>query len=310
MSSPTQILPSNVVSSKDNNLFSLVHSAIKQPFSQNFTISIRRTSTSSTRFSDASKSDDVSDANGLMLTFYSLFQTHFIRQFSAQKSSIPSKKIESPATAKTATKPGSVETNTDVNSVLTASPLEVKTKAGKLTVSAIEALKASQDAISGGGADDEAKKQQVLEIATKKGKLFVIATEKDNKLADIVLAKEKTGANDASTVVGNGGTATKPAVKPRRERVDFSRSSLERNFITPARAMSDFLLKLADLESLPKTKRRSPYEQEPPIIVYWRKDVEAKAIEVWGSRENLLRECLKREIEKKRHQQSECCLSS
>ena len=73
--------------------------------------------------------------------------------------------------------------------------------------------------------------------------------------------------------------------------------------------MSDFLLKMSDLEMLPKTKRRSPYEQEPPIVVYWRKDVEAKAIEVWGSRENLLRECLKREIEKKRHQQSELGLA-
>lgn len=86
--------------------------------------------------------------------------------------------------------------------------------------------------------------------------------------------------------------------------MDFTRSSLERNFITPARAISDFLLKQADLDTLPKTKRRSPYEQEPPITVYWRKDVEQKAIDVWGSRENLLRECLKREIEKKMHQQS------
>lgn len=73
--------------------------------------------------------------------------------------------------------------------------------------------------------------------------------------------------------------------------------------------MSDFLLKPADLENLPKTKRRSPYEQEPPITVYWRKDVEEKAIEVWGTRENLLRECLKREIEKKMQQQSELMVS-
>lgn len=68
--------------------------------------------------------------------------------------------------------------------------------------------------------------------------------------------------------------------------------------------MSDFLLKAADLEPLPKIKRRSPYEQEPPITVYWRKDVEAKAIEVWGSKEILLRETLKRELERKTHQQS------
>lgn len=108
---------------------------------------------------------------------------------------------------------------------------------------------------------------------------------------------EQNKSNDAAAKAA-------AAKKERRERVDFSRSSLERNFITPARAISDFLLKMSDLESLPKTKRRSPYEQEPPIIVYWRKDVEAKAIEVWGSREKLLRECLKREIERKQHQQS------
>lgn len=90
----------------------------------------------------------------------------------------------------------------------------------------------------------------------------------------------------------------------KRVRVNFSLSSLERNFITPNRAMSDFLLKPADLETLPKTKRRSPYEQEPPITVYWRKDVETKAIQVWGSRENLLKECLKRELGKKQHQQN------
>lgn len=91
----------------------------------------------------------------------------------------------------------------------------------------------------------------------------------------------------------------------KRKRVDFTISSLERNFITPVRAMSDFLLKPSDLESLPKTKRRSPYEREPPITVYWRKDVEAKALEVWGSKENLTKEQLKRDIEKKKYQQSQ-----
>lgn len=204
------------------------------------------------------------------------------------------------------------------DAMLNGSPLEVKTKAGKLTVTAIEALKPNEIAITGGSIGTEAKKQQNLEINTKKGKLFVIATSNDDKLADVVLTKIKTTAADVSAASngsskangdssGSGGgnvPPIKPVVKPRRERVDFSRSSLERNFITPARALSDFLLKLSDLDSLPKTKRRSPYEQEPPIIVYWRKDVEAKAIEVWGSRENLLRECLKREIDKKRHQQS------
>ena len=101
---------------------------------------------------------------------------------------------------------------------------------------------------------------------------------------------------------GTEGVATIKAKK--KSKVEKSTSSLERNFITPVRAMSDFLLKPSDLENLPKTKRRSPYEFEPPITVYWRKDVEAKALEVWGSREALMKELLMKELEQKAYQQN------
>lgn len=161
---------------------------------------------------------------------------------------------------------------------------------------------------------------QDLEIKTKLGNLLVRTTLDDTKLTSIVIENPKTENVQDSTIseklndeqrkndikddlIEKIAEKNKQLAK-KRVRVDFSRSSLERNFITPNRATTDFLLKAADLEVLPKTKRRSPYEQEPPITVYWRKDVEAKAIEVWGSRENLLKECLKREIEKKTHQQS------
>ncbi|XP_030563487.1 zinc transporter 9 [Drosophila novamexicana] len=90
---------------------------------------------------------------------------------------------------------------------------------------------------------------------------------------------------------------------PKRPRFDY-RMSLERNFVTPARALSDFMLTLSDLEKLPKIKRRSPYEQEPPMTVYWRRDVEAKALEVWGSKEGIVRERLKRDVERKQYQQN------
>uniref|UniRef100_A0A182PV61 Proton-coupled zinc antiporter SLC30A9, mitochondrial n=1 Tax=Anopheles epiroticus TaxID=199890 RepID=A0A182PV61_9DIPT len=168
-----------------------------------------------------------------------------------------------------------------------------------------------------------------LEIDTKHGKLVVKTTLADSKLQEIVIEKPNLEATLKQTVAAGQDVPKQPSLlaeedartkaeadlkeqlaeknrqlAKKRIRVDFSRSSLERNFITPVRAMSDFLLKPSDLETLAKTKRRSPYEQEPPITVYWRKDVEAKAIEVWGSRENLLKECLKREIEKKMHQQN------
>ncbi|XP_072747668.1 proton-coupled zinc antiporter SLC30A9, mitochondrial [Anoplolepis gracilipes] len=117
---------------------------------------------------------------------------------------------------------------------------------------------------------------------------------KDAKFAEKQFAESKEMSKD---------DAMSKKVK-KRMRVDKSTSSLERNFITPVRAMSDFLLKPSDLESLPKTKRRSPYEFEPPITVYWRKDVEAKALEAWGSREVLLKELLKKEVERKIYQQN------
>jgi solute carrier family 30 (zinc transporter), member 9 len=58
--------------------------------------------------------------------------------------------------------------------------------------------------------------------------------------------------------------------------VGCSKNQMERNFITPVRAMNEFHLKSSDLETLKKTERRSPYENEPPITVHWLKDVEAK----------------------------------
>lgn len=172
---------------------------------------------------------------------------------------------------------------------------------------------------------DNKSVDQHLEIDTNKGKLVVKATlNNDSKLQTVIIEKPKVDVASTIDKLKDKSDAEvkraleeelkikldeKPKVAPppppkKRSKLDPSHLSLERNFITPVRAMSDFLLKPADLESLPKTKRRSPYEQEPPITVYWRKDVEAKAIEVWGTRENLLKECLKREIEKKKHQQN------
>lgn len=169
------------------------------------------------------------------------------------------------------------------------------TKGGKLVVSVVEDLK------------KESPKS--IEHPTKNGTLLVHASvSQDDKLNDRIIFEQKANESKKNQIKTENVTpkASTVGTKTKERRVDFSRSSLERNFITPSRAISDFLLKISDLESLPKTKRRSPYEQEPPIIVYWRKDVEAKAIEVWGSRDNLLRECLKREIERKQHQQSQC----
>ncbi|XP_005188576.1 proton-coupled zinc antiporter SLC30A9, mitochondrial isoform X2 [Musca domestica] len=146
-----------------------------------------------------------------------------------------------------------------------------------------------------------------LDAATKKMLATKAAEASSGKILSIDMTATSQAATIAPAATAESSTPTPiPEVKPKpkRAKMDYNRSSLERNFITPARAMSDFLLKASDLETLPKIKRRSPYEQEPPITVFWRKDVEAKAINIWGTKENLIKECLKREVERKKHQQN------
>lgn len=172
------------------------------------------------------------------------------------------------------------------------------------------------------------RQEKILEIKTKGGNLIIrtTVTGGGKNVENVIIQKDNSDQQaeqlkEPPIIVTAPSSDINAEVKPqltekellaeknkelakKRKRVDFALSSLERNFITPNRAMSDFLLKATDLETLPKTKRRSPYEQEAPITVYWRKDVETKAIEIWGSRENLLKECLKRELEKKQQQQN------
>ncbi|XP_017879182.1 zinc transporter 9 [Ceratina calcarata] len=131
----------------------------------------------------------------------------------------------------------------------------------------------------------------------------IIELKKEN-LGQLKERKLDVRAKDDGQAKIDGPQESKPEVVKKRIKMDKSASSLERNFITPVRAMSDFLLKPSDLENIPKTKRRSPYEFEPPITVYWRKDVEAKALEVWGSREALAKELLKKELSQKQYQQN------
>ncbi|KAK5864535.1 hypothetical protein PBY51_015772 [Eleginops maclovinus] len=71
------------------------------------------------------------------------------------------------------------------------------------------------------------------------------------------------------------------------------------NFITAVRAMNEFCLKPSDLEQLRKIRRRSPHDDTEAFTVFLRSDVEAKALEVWGSHEALAREKnLRKEVER------------
>ena len=67
--------------------------------------------------------------------------------------------------------------------------------------------------------------------------------------------------------------------------------------------MSEYLLKPSDLQDLRKFVRRSPYENEPPITVYLRRDIEARVLQVWGNYEALQKELKKRKSLESSHRE-------
>uniref|UniRef100_A0A673GD04 Proton-coupled zinc antiporter SLC30A9, mitochondrial n=1 Tax=Sinocyclocheilus rhinocerous TaxID=307959 RepID=A0A673GD04_9TELE len=86
------------------------------------------------------------------------------------------------------------------------------------------------------------------------------------------------------------------AVLKKRE---YGTKYTQNNFITAVRAMNEFCLKLCDLEQLRKISRRSPHDDTEAFTVFLRSDVEAKALDVWGSQEALARERnLRKEVER------------
>ncbi|KAI8440277.1 hypothetical protein MSG28_001634 [Choristoneura fumiferana] len=106
----------------------------------------------------------------------------------------------------------------------------------------------------------EVQNQKSVKIETQKapsGITVKAETDEDNVVTKVTIQKSEAPAPKAV-----------PPVK-KRLLIDFSASYTERNFITPMRAMTEYLLKQSDLETLPKVLRRSPYEAEPPITVYY-----------------------------------------
>uniref|UniRef100_A0A8C9VW97 Proton-coupled zinc antiporter SLC30A9, mitochondrial n=1 Tax=Scleropages formosus TaxID=113540 RepID=A0A8C9VW97_SCLFO len=79
-------------------------------------------------------------------------------------------------------------------------------------------------------------------------------------------------------------------VKAVLKKREYGTKYTQNNFITAVRAMNEFCLKPSDLSQLRKIRRRSPHDDTEAFTVFLRSDVEAKALEVWGSPEALARE--------------------
>uniref|UniRef100_F7A1P6 Proton-coupled zinc antiporter SLC30A9, mitochondrial n=1 Tax=Monodelphis domestica TaxID=13616 RepID=F7A1P6_MONDO len=79
-------------------------------------------------------------------------------------------------------------------------------------------------------------------------------------------------------------------VKAVLKKREYGSKYTKNNFITGVRAINEFCLKSSDLDQLRKIRQRSPHEDTESFTVFLRSDVEAKALEVWGSPEALARE--------------------
>ncbi|XP_072352766.1 proton-coupled zinc antiporter SLC30A9, mitochondrial [Scyliorhinus torazame] len=93
-------------------------------------------------------------------------------------------------------------------------------------------------------------------------------------------------------------------VKAILKKRDYGSTYTQNNFITGMRALNEFCLKPSDLEKLRKIRRRSPHDDTEAFTVYLRSDVEAKALEVHGSREALLRAKKQRQNEEVIHKEN------
>uniref|UniRef100_A0A3Q4ALL1 Proton-coupled zinc antiporter SLC30A9, mitochondrial n=1 Tax=Mola mola TaxID=94237 RepID=A0A3Q4ALL1_MOLML len=101
--------------------------------------------------------------------------------------------------------------------------------------------------------------------------------------------------NDEDSIVPVLSCAVRAVLKKR----EYGAKYTQNNFITAVRAMNEFCLKPSDLEQLRKIRRRSPHDDTEAFTVFLRSDVEAKAIDVWGSHEALARERnLRKQVER------------
>ncbi|XP_041846280.1 zinc transporter 9 [Melanotaenia boesemani] len=119
---------------------------------------------------------------------------------------------------------------------------------------------------------------------------------------------EKIAPGAAKVTPDSPGTAPKGLTKAETIHVkvravlkkrEYGSKYTQNNFITAVRAMNEFCLKPSDLEQLRKIRRRSPHDDTEAFTVFLRSDVEAKALDVWGSHEALARERnLRKEVER------------
>ncbi|XP_015200798.1 proton-coupled zinc antiporter SLC30A9, mitochondrial isoform X1 [Lepisosteus oculatus] len=140
-----------------------------------------------------------------------------------------------------------------------------------------------------------------------KKQVHFFSTSGTPKDGSFLSGPDKLAAQPANEPTGQGtsnsGGIAKETIQVKVRAVlkkrDYGSKYTQNNFITAVRAMNEFCLKSSDLEQLRKIRRRSPHDDTEAFTVFLRSDVEAKALEVWGSLEALARERkLRKEVER------------
>lgn len=127
------------------------------------------------------------------------------------------------------------------------------------------------------------------------------AASADAPTAEKILSAAKKAATALGSTPQGLTKAETIQVKVRAvlKKREYGAKYTQNNFITAVRAMNEFCLKPSDLEQLRKIRRRSPHDDTEAFTVFLRSDVEAKALDVWGSHEALARERnLRKEVER------------
>ncbi|KAL2077703.1 hypothetical protein ACEWY4_027207 [Coilia grayii] len=119
-----------------------------------------------------------------------------------------------------------------------------------------------------------------------------VTAEKVSAAASQPLTEGTSSNNDPDSKLQGLTKAEAIQVKVRAvlKKREYGTKYTQNNFITAVRAMNEFCLKPSDLEQLRKIRRRSPHDDTEAFTVFLRSDVEAKALDVWGSPEALARE--------------------
>ncbi|XP_030223271.1 proton-coupled zinc antiporter SLC30A9, mitochondrial isoform X1 [Gadus morhua] len=121
-----------------------------------------------------------------------------------------------------------------------------------------------------------------------------------------VLSAPTAATTPGATLLGLTKTETiQVRVRAVLKKREYGSKYTQNNFITAVRAMNEFCLKPSDLEQLRKIRRRSPHDDTEAFTVFLRSDVEAKALDVWGSPEALARERKLRKVVEQEYQETD-----